>query len=388
MKVLFLTCWYPDSENPGTGIFIKEHARAIAGQAGIRLMVLQIWPKRSKDFYRKEIQVFTDENGIETHQVFIFSFAYKLIYLLNWYLNILVFAYTKRFILPNFKPDLIHSNVVFQAGVMGSYIAKKLSVPFFLSEHWSGLNWYLKTPYVNSLAGVKAYHSAKTIFPVSNHLKKFLELKIRGNLRIQVVPNAVDTDRFYYAGHPELGEVVKILCVTNFKTGRAVFKLPGLILDALECMLMEERKRFQICFVGGGDGLDDFKKRIDNLGYSDIALCLGFCDKQAVSSLMQTTHGLAHPSVEETFGVVVAEALCCGTPCIVSDVPALDEQVNETNGILVGQNTPEAWKKGLLKFINEVTNYDREKIARVAGHRFNHKHIGETIVARYKDELY
>ena len=87
MKVLFLTCWYPDSNNSGMGVFIKEHAKAIANQPDIELKVLQIWPQKSTSLYRKETKRFTDENGIETHQVFIYSVAFKAIYIFNKLIN-------------------------------------------------------------------------------------------------------------------------------------------------------------------------------------------------------------------------------------------------------------------------------------------------------------
>ena len=387
MNVLFLTCWYPDSENPAAGTFIKEHARAINDQPDIHVKVLQIWPRKGSGFYRKVINVFIDGNGIETHQVFIFSFAYKLIYLLNWLLNSLAYDYVNKHILPDWKPDLVHGNVVFQAGVMGNFLAQKLNIPFFLSEHWSGLDWYLKTPYVSSKAGVQAYRSAKTVFPVSRNLKESIQDKIGGDLHMRIVPNAVDTDRFRYAGDPENTDVVKILCVTNFKTGRAIFKLPGLILDALGLMDVEERARLRIDFVGGGDGLEDFQSVIRNLGFTDTVICLGFRQKEEISRLMQTADALVHPSVAETFGVVVAEALCCGLPCAVSNVPALDELVDSFNGVLVDKNTPEEWKEALFHLSSQSKNYNRKLIAQKAGERFNYREIGKMIVEKYKEEL-
>lgn len=385
MNVLFLTCWYPDKNNPGTGVFIKEHAKAIASQPGIDLKVLQIWPQKGSSLYRKVTNVFIDEDGIETHQVFIFSFAYKLIYLLNRLLNSLAHAYAEKHILPSWEPDIMHGNVVFQAGVMGNYLAQKLNIPFFLSEHWSGLDWYLKTPYVSSKEGVKAYRSAKTIFPVSQNLKETIQDKIGGDLPMQVVPNAVDTNQFKYAGNIKNTDVLKILCITNFKTGRSVFKLPGLIIDALELMNPEERERLHIEFVGGGEGLKDFQNRIKSLGLTDVAISIGFRQKEEISRLMQTADGLVHPSVAETFGVVVAEALCCGLPCAVSNVPALDELIDKTNGILVDKNTPEKWKEALLHLSNQSKNYNSEQIAQKAGERFNYTVIGRMIVDKYEE---
>lgn len=383
MKVLFLTCWYPDEKNPGIGVFIKEHAKAIASQPGIDIKVLQVWPQKSSSVYRKETKVFTDENGIETHQIFIYSFGYKAIYLFNNLLNSIALAYAKRKVIKDWHPDIIHGNVIFQAGVISAFLARKLAVPYVLSEHWSGLDWYLKTPYVQSADGVEAYKFAKIIFPVSNHLKNIIASKIGKNLTMQVVPNVVDTDLFKFVESSGNSEKVRLLCVTNFKTGRAVFKLPGLILDALESMTTTERENFQIDFLGGGDGLQEFEQRINSLGFANHVTCLGFRQKEEIAGLMQSANALVHPSVGETFGVVVAEALCCGTPCVVSDVPALNELINDDCGIKVAENTPQAWKKALIEFSNSRIDYDRRAIALRASSLFNHDRVGKLIVENY-----
>ena len=52
-------------------------------QKDIHLRVLKVRPVKGRSLFKKEINVFTDENGLETHKVFIKSFAYKLVYLTN-----------------------------------------------------------------------------------------------------------------------------------------------------------------------------------------------------------------------------------------------------------------------------------------------------------------
>ncbi len=383
MNVLFVTCWYPTLTNPGLGVFIKEHAKAIATQPGIQLKVLQVWPQKGNSLFRKQIEVYSDENGIETHQIIIFSFAYKFIYLLNKLLNSVAFGYFEQKIAPSWKPDIIHGNVIFQAGAIASYLAGKLNLPFVLSEHWSGLPWYIKTPYVNSKYGISAYKKAKSIFPVSNYLKKTIQREIGGDLKFQVIPNVVDTRMFCFSENKIRSERLELVCITNFSLGRRLFKLPGLILDAMELMSTEERSTFNIHFVGGGLGLEDFKARIETLGINNHVKCLGFIKKREIAELLQRSDGLIHPSLAETFGVVVAEALCCGTPCVVSDVPALNELVSDASGILVSENSAQAWKEALLLFSRTHMEYDRVTIAQSASELFNPERVGSQIVANY-----
>ena len=58
------------------------------------------------------------------------------------------------------------------------------------------------------------------------------------------------------------------------------------------------------------------------------------------------------PSIAETFGLVVAEALSCGTPCVVNNSSALPELVDESVGFVVS-NTSSEYVNAIKKIISE-----------------------------------
>ena len=58
-------------------------------------------------------------------------------------------------------------------------------------------------------------------------------------------------------------------------------------------------------------------------------------NKQELVDLYSVSDIFLNPSVEETFGLVTAEALSCGTPAIVYDRTASPEIVDENTGIIV-----------------------------------------------------
>jgi glycosyltransferase involved in cell wall biosynthesis len=63
------------------------------------------------------------------------------------------------------------------------------------------------------------------------------------------------------------------------------------------------------------------------------------------------------PSVAETFGMVVAEALSCGTPCIVNNSSALPELVDDTVGFVISNTTAEYVKAINLILSEPKINY-------------------------------
>ena len=56
-----------------------------------------------------------------------------------------------------------------------------------------------------------------------------------------------------------------------------------------------------------------------------------------------------NPSFEETFGLVTAEALSCGTPVIVSNTTASPELVDETCGRIVEKNDYDGFKRAIAE---------------------------------------
>jgi putative colanic acid biosynthesis glycosyltransferase len=63
------------------------------------------------------------------------------------------------------------------------------------------------------------------------------------------------------------------------------------------------------------------------------------------------------PSIAETFGMVVAEALSCGTPCIVNNSSALPELVDDTVGFVISNTTGEYVKAINLILSKPKINY-------------------------------
>lgn len=59
--------------------------------------------------------------------------------------------------------------------------------------------------------------------------------------------------------------------------------------------------------------------RLNAEGFAHIHVAGQIADRTHLAGLMASADGLLHGSASETFGIAVAEALCCGTPLIVPD---------------------------------------------------------------------
>ena len=65
--------------------------------------------------------------------------------------------------------------------------------------------------------------------------------------------------------------------------------------------------------------------------------------------IYSTADVFVNPSVEETMGLTTAEALACGTPVIVYNKTAVPEVPDDTCGVVLKENTPEAIFESLSK---------------------------------------
>jgi glycosyltransferase involved in cell wall biosynthesis len=68
------------------------------------------------------------------------------------------------------------------------------------------------------------------------------------------------------------------------------------------------------------------------------------------------------PSREETFGVVVIEALSRGLPVVATRSGGPEYIVNNDNGIVVSPGDPDALAAAIIRIAHEYDRFDRYKI--------------------------
>jgi glycosyltransferase involved in cell wall biosynthesis len=370
MKILILANWYPSEENPAQGLFVQEHARAMAAAgAEVRVLHFNTWPAR--EWYRRD--VFSEERaGIRVYHLHLYSRLHKPLLLMRGHLQDHVTRVLDD-ILEDFHPDLLNAHVVFQAGIIARRLSRRYHIPYVVTEHWSGLDWFSRAWHMPVAGARRAYRDAAGVTAVSGFLAGRMREYMRVERDIRIIPNVVDTGIFYPPAQDESpGEspvqgtqnVHELLCVTSFGRGRVVTKRPDLIADAMALMPAHERENYRIRIVGGGEGLNEFRERVGRLGLSDRIELPGYLPPEQVAGLMREAVALLHPTEIETYGVVVAEALCCGLPCIVSRRGALPDLVSDgVNGMLIRENTAEAWLEAIRGTREPGRTVDRNRIA-------------------------
>lgn len=375
IKVLFLTFWYPSKKHPGFGIFIKEHAKAVLSQ-GIPIELCAYQFEFSWHPFKVKTYTFEDEHGVPTHQMVVHSLFYRFIQINPWHNYWLLKPFLKK-IYKRFPFQIIHANVVSPCGVAAMLLARHFEVPYLITEHWTRLRQYLKNNKF-SFMGIKAYHRAAAVTAVSNDLRNtIIENFYLAPEKITVVPNVVDPALFYYKPKPLVADHYNLVFIGNLRLP----KRPDLILKALHICHQKLSRGFVLHIFGTGTWQAELAKQAAGLN----VVWHGVCSKSQIAQALQNADLLIHATENETFSLVVAEALCCGTPVVVSDLAVLRELVTDgENGFLV-ENTDEAFCSQIKKAL--TTEWHHEAIAAKAAVRFTPKHVGEQFFKIYRDIL-
>jgi glycosyltransferase involved in cell wall biosynthesis len=90
--------------------------------------------------------------------------------------------------------------------------------------------------------------------------------------------------------------------------------------------ILKKRDHLTLILAGGKGWLyDDILALPHNLGIQDDVVFTGYVDEKTILYLYNYATAVLYPSFYEGFGLPVIEAMSCGVPVIISDIPPLRE---------------------------------------------------------------
>lgn len=276
-----------------------------------------------------------------------------------------------------------HSQILMHAHFlnMGNYalkLKKNFGVPFFLTEHSSQFIHYFEIFNFTKLEINNILNEAEHIIAVSPFLKNDMisMSSITDKTKIDVIPNGVDCNKFF----PENEHKKKFnLLFIGLLTKR---KGISILLDAF--LKIKDNFDGDLTLVGAGDLMiycEDFI-RINNLG--DRVKLLGNVENNALPKIINQHHVLLLPSFNESFGVVVIEALACGIPAIVTKCGGPEYIIDQSFlGEVIPVGNIEALANAIEKLRTNYEMYDAVKIQSNVKTRFGWDSVAAQILKKY-----
>ena len=224
-----------------------------------------------------------------------------------------------------------------------------------------------------------AMKRAEMILPVSNALKEAIEAYGIRN-EFQVVPNAVNTEMFYPPSHRnQSGNKKRILMVANLVPIKGI----PYLLQAL-AQIKRKREDFVLDIVGDGVKRVEYEELTKELGIEDMVHFHGYKLKEEVAELMRSCDFLILPSLCETFGAVIIEALATGKPVVASDVGGIKEIINEDLGILVPPGDIKELQRAIEFMLDNYVNYSPQELSAHAREKFAYEPVGQLLHTIYQ----
>lgn len=365
LNILMMVSWYgPKAERLVGGSFHYELAKGLNSYCNCAIY----YPyDRTID----EINTSGFEWGIMTYRS-----KYKLE---NKIRNRLYMYKTMKKIIKEFHPDLIHANVATEVGRFAIVLGKIFGLPVIITEHSaveaSGVKSFPHKQYARF-----AYSNSRYNACVSDKLAENLKC-IFPDMEFHTVYNCVkNIEEVNYNG----GEVYRDANAVNIAVVAAFYdkNIKGFqyILPVMK-RIIEEGDAVKLHIVGGGEYLEFYKQKAEELGIDAECVFYGRCSKEKVYQIIYQMDFMLSASLFESFGCSIAEGQMLGKPAVVTRCGGLESIVDNDTGILVEKGSEEELYKGIRKMLAEYKNFCPEKLMNIA----NKKYSVDSICMKYME---
>lgn len=185
----------------------------------------------------------------------------------------------------------------------------------------------------------------------SNHVEADHLTELYGAERdhIEIVPPGVDHaffspgDRGGARAALGLGDEPVLLFVGRIQPLKGL----DVAIGALACLRSTDATLVVVGGPSGPDGPAEFERILTLVGDLGVANRVRFVEPQPhhlLSTYYRAADLVLVPSRSESFGLVAAEAMACGTPVVATDVGGLSELIHDgVTGVLVPDRDPATW---------------------------------------------
>ncbi|MEM4397815.1 MAG: glycosyltransferase family 4 protein, partial [Candidatus Woesearchaeota archaeon] len=237
--------------------------------------------------------------------------------------------------------DFIHCHFIFPTGIIAYFIKKKFKIPYIITSHGSDvpkynpdrfklLHFFLKPIWKKILN-----ESEKVICP-SERLKKLIlssqdnEKKDITEKKIVIISNGINLTKRKI----NLEKKEKIILYAGRLFQRKGVQYLIKAFDLLNTSNTKNSKDWQLFISGDGDYKKELEKLANKTKIKNKIKFLGWLDKDFLYKLYERSSIFVLPSSEESFGMVLIEAMMFGNAIITTKETGTEEVITDS-GILI-----------------------------------------------------
>jgi glycosyltransferase involved in cell wall biosynthesis len=234
---------------------------------------------------------------------------------------------------------------------------------------------------IRKIARNNTVRSLDFLVVMSNEVANFYSVNF--NLeqeRVIVSPILQSPDRL--RSNPEVLENIARSYVQNYRLkDKRVLLFVGRFIPekALDLFIktvshiLRERDDIKLVLVGEGREYDNLKSIISEESLEERIIFPGKFQFEELYAWYTTSSGFVLPSLSETFGAVVNEALIFGLPVMCSKYAGASTLINSNNGLVFNPLDNEETSRKLVLFFNKLEPVSEVNLANKPTLIFNHK---------------
>lgn len=195
--------------------------------------------------------------------------------------------------------------------------------------------------YINSVIdSIKKYDFL--VVPSLN-LKNFYENKI-GNIKCIYIPNTIDN----------IPDKISNLTTSNLiSIGRLSPEKGQLEMIDVVSIVKKKIPNIKLFLIGDGPMKNELKKYINKLNLNDNVILTGFLSRNEINKYLLNSSLFILPSITESFGLVLIEAMSYGIPCIAFDSSDGAKTLLSSNrGILIKNRNKVQMAEKIIDLLN------------------------------------
>ena len=255
--------------------------------------------------------------------------------------------------LSQFKADLFHLITPFNIGLTGLYAARQTDTPLVASYH-TNFDQYLDYYQINFLKKaawkyLRWFHDqALRNYCPSEETKN--ELAKRDFINLDIWGRGIDPELFApkhrsqkFIERNGLKDKITLLYVGRLAREKNL----SLLIESFKRLNQKYKKKIELIITGNGPELKRLKKELP-----DNVIFTGFKSGVELSQIYASADIFAFPSVTETYGNVVIEAMASGLPVVAVMAGGVKENlINNYNGLAAEEDEAAEFKARLEELI-------------------------------------
>lgn len=370
LNILFLSSWYPSRVHNTLGNFVQRHAEAVALLHNVTVLYFAFEKDTTQDPQIED----SVHNRVRSIVVYGKKSFPQILQKWQTFQKGIDYIETNTEI----KFDIIHHNVIWNAGWQAVFLSRRYKIPFIITEHWTSYDLKSRNDQPKFLKSFSKWVTKKSsaICPVSKDLGfKMQNFGLAGNYI--TVPNVVDTELFVLSEKPK--DKIQYLHVSSLDDRQKN------ITGILNVWKKISSKNPDIRLVLGGDGpIEHYKSMAKKLEIPNESIqFFGEKKPEDIAQLMNESHCLILFSNYENLPVVIVEALASGMFILSTDVGGISEHINSDRGLLIGAGDESGLEKIILDSKEILQNFEP-----VESRTYAIEHFNRTSVAQQFDDVY